>query len=189
MRLIASTTHDMRQPPPGGFLPLFQLLAANRISVPPLIDRREDIPALVDHFVRRHARRLGKVIDGVSPDSMRRLEAYAWPGNIRELRTVLERAVLLCKSTVLEVDEDQLNEALAVGSYRLVTPLGSGGMGEVWLARHRFLVRPAAVKLIRHDVPPGCSARSAGAAFRARSAGHRGAEVAAHRAAVRLRRE
>jgi eukaryotic-like serine/threonine-protein kinase len=48
-----------------------------------------------------------------------------------------------------------LNEALAVGSYRLVTQLGSGGMGEVWLARHRFLVRPAAVKLIRHDIAPG----------------------------------
>ena len=155
VRLITSTTHDMRQPPPGCFLPLFQLLTANRVIVPPLIDRREDIPTLVEHFVRRHARRLGKVIDDVSPDSMRRLEAYTWPGNIRELRTVLERAVLVCKSTVLEIDAEQLNEAFAVGSYRLVKPLGSGGMGEIWLARHRFLVRPAAVKLIRHDVPPG----------------------------------
>jgi DNA-binding NtrC family response regulator len=157
VRLIASTTHDLREPPPGVFQPLFQLLAANRIVVPPLVDRREDISALVDHFVRRHARRLGKVIDHVSPDSMRRLEAYTWPGNIRELRTVLERAVLVCKSTVLEVDDEQLNEALAVGSYRLVAPLGAGGMGEVWLARHRFLVRPAAVKLIRHDVTPGAA--------------------------------
>jgi DNA-binding NtrC family response regulator/putative methionine-R-sulfoxide reductase with GAF domain len=155
VRLIASTTHDLREPPPGGFLPLFQLLAANRIVVPGLIDRKEDIPTLVDHFVRRHARRLGKVIAEVSPDSMGRLEAYTWPGNIRELRTVLERAVLVCKSTVLEVDAEQLNDTLAVGSYRLVSPLGSGGMGEVWLARHRFLVRPAAVKLIRHDVAPG----------------------------------
>jgi serine/threonine-protein kinase len=145
----------MRQPPPGGLLPLFQLLAANRLSVPPLVDRREDIPTLVDHFVRRHARRLGKVIDDVAPDSIRRLEAYTWPGNIRELRTVLERAVLVCKSTVLEVDAEQLNEGLAVGSYRLVSQLGSGGMGEIWLARHRLLVRPAAVKLIRHDVAPG----------------------------------
>jgi DNA-binding NtrC family response regulator len=157
VRVIASTKHDLREPPPGGFLPLFQLLAANRVVVAPLIDRREDIPALVDHFVRRHARRLGKVIDEVSPDSMRRLEAYTWPGNIRELRTVLERAVLVCKSTVLEIEGEQLNEALAVGSYRLVSPLGAGGMGEIWLARHRFLVRPAAVKLIRHDVAPGAA--------------------------------
>jgi DNA-binding NtrC family response regulator/putative methionine-R-sulfoxide reductase with GAF domain len=155
VKVIASTTHDLREPPPAGFMPLFQLLIENRIHVPPLADRREDIPALVDHFVRRHARRLGKVIDSVSPDSMRRLQAYAWPGNIRELRTVLERAVLLSRSTRLEVDEEQLNEAMAVGSYRLVSQLGSGGMGEVWLARHRFLVRPAAVKLIRHDAPSG----------------------------------
>ena len=156
-RLIASTTHDERQPLPGGHPPFLQWLASNRIAVPPLVDRREDIPVLVEHFVRRHARRLGKVIDSVSPDSMRRLQAYAWPGNIRELKTVLERAVLISKGTVLDVDEDQLNESLAVGSYRLVKPLASGGMGEVWLARHRFLVRPAAVKLIRHDVAPGAS--------------------------------
>src|SRR5499426_1171239 len=130
-------------------------MVANRVLVTLLVDRREDIPTLVDHFVRRHARRLGKVIDEVSPDSMRRLEAYTWPGNIRELRTVLERAVLVCKGTVLEVDAEQLNEALAVGSYRLVNQLASGGMGEIWLARHRLLVRPAAVKLIRHDVAPG----------------------------------
>jgi serine/threonine-protein kinase len=88
---------------------------------------------------------------------MRRLEAYTWPGNIRELRTVLERAVLVCKSTVLEVDAELLNEAMAVGSYRLVSPLGSGGMGEIWLARHRLLVRPAAVKLIRHEAAPGAA--------------------------------
>jgi transcriptional regulator with GAF, ATPase, and Fis domain len=157
VRLVASTTHDVRQPPPGAFPPLFERLAANRLNVPPLTERRDDIPALVDHFVSRHARRLGKVIDRVAAESMRRLEGYSWPGNVRELRAVLERAVLLCRSTVLEVDEEQLNEALAIGSYRLVSRLGSGGMGEVWLARHRFLVRPAAVKLIRHDLPPGAA--------------------------------
>ena len=157
VRLIASTTHDMRVPPPGVFLPLFERLAANRVSVPALIDRREDISTLVHHFVRRHARRQGKVIDDVSPDSMRRLEAYTWPGNIRELTAVVERAVLVCKSTVLEVEAEQLNEALAIGSYRLVRKLGSGGMGEIWLAQHRLLVRPAAVKLIRHDVAPGAA--------------------------------
>ena len=92
-----------------------------------------------------------------SPDSMRRLEVYAWPGNIRELRTVLERAVLLSRSTVLEIDDELLDEGFAVGSYRLVSLLGSGGMGEVWLAKHRLLARPAAVKLIRHDVTSGAA--------------------------------
>ena len=88
---------------------------------------------------------------------MRRLEVYAWPGNIRELRTVLERAVLLSRSTVVEIDEELLDEGFAVGSYRLVSLLGSGGMGEVWLAKHRLLARPAAVKLIRHDVTSGAA--------------------------------
>ena len=61
---------------------------------------------------------------------------------------------------MLEIDEELLDEGLAVGSYRLVTPPGIGGMGEVWLGRHRLLARPAAVKLIRHDVQPGAGARS-----------------------------
>jgi DNA-binding NtrC family response regulator/putative methionine-R-sulfoxide reductase with GAF domain len=157
VRVIASTTRDLREPVAGDFLPLIRLLANNRVNVPRLVDRRDDIPALVDYFVRRHARQIGKVIDGVSPDSMRRLEVYAWPGNIRELRTVLERAVLLSRSTVLEIDEELLDEGFAVGSYRLVSLLGSGGMGEVWLAKHRLLARPAAVKLIRHDVTSGAA--------------------------------
>lgn len=121
------------------------------IAVPALADRREDIPMLARHFVRRPARQFGKTVDDISPDSMRRLEAYAWPGNIRELRSVLERAVLVSRSTILEVAEDLLDERLMVGSYRLVSRIGAGGMGEVWLGRHQLLARPAAVKLIRHD--------------------------------------
>jgi serine/threonine-protein kinase len=123
--------------------------------VPALADRREDIPVLVEHFVRRHAQQLGKTIDGVSAESMRRLQAYAWPGNIRELRTVLERAALVARSSVLEIDEELLDESLAVGSYRLTALIGAGGMGEVWRAKHRLLARPAAVKLIRHDTERG----------------------------------
>ena len=136
----------------GRIDPAFLKLFQRQIQVPALADRLEDLPALVNHFVRTHARQLGKVVDGVSPESMRRLETYTWPGNIRELRTVLERAILVSRSTVLDVDEDLLDETLAVGSYHLVSRLGSGGMGEVWLAKHRLLARPAAVKLIRHDV-------------------------------------
>ena len=61
---------------------------------------------LVEHFVRKYARQLGKPVEGVSPESMRRLEGYAWPGNIRELNTVLERAILVARGPVLEIDEE-----------------------------------------------------------------------------------
>jgi serine/threonine protein kinase/GAF domain-containing protein len=134
-----------------------RMLAGRQITVPALRDRREDIPTLVDHFVRRLARQLGKEVEGVSPQSLERLEAYTWPGNIRELQTVLERAVLVARSSVLEIDEEQLDDRLVVGSYRLISPLGAGGMGEVWLAKHKLLARPAAVKLIRQELRPGAT--------------------------------
>ena len=149
VRLIASSTQDV---------PWFAPPAASRtIAVPALKDRREDIPVLVEHFVRKYARQLGKPVEGVSPESMRRLEGYAWPGNIRELNTVLERAILVARGPVLEIDEESLDDRLSVGSYRLISQLGSGGMGEVWLAKHRLLARPAAVKLIRQETPQGAA--------------------------------
>ena len=156
VRLIASTTLATGQGGRGGRLDvLLRTLSRYRIAVPALADRRDDIPIIVNHFVHRLARQLGKIVTGISPESMERLEAYLWPGNIRELRAVLERAIMVSRSSVLEIDEDLLDEGQAVGSYRLVSQLGSGGMGEVWLARHRLLARPAAVKLIRHDVQQG----------------------------------
>ena len=100
---------------------------------------------------------MSKIVDRVSPESMGRLQRYAWPGNIRELRTVIERAIVLSKGSVLEIDEEFLDERLAVGSYRLMERLGSGGMGEVWRGQHRLLVRPAAVKLIRQSGPLGAT--------------------------------
>lgn len=148
--LIASTTPEAHLGGMSVSLPI-----RREIVVPALKDRREDIPALVDYFVRRHARQFGKRVDGVSPESMRRLETYGWPGNIRELQTVLERAILVAREPILEIDEELLDDTPAIGSYRLISQLGSGGMGEVWLARHRLLARPAAVKLIRQEGTAG----------------------------------
>ena len=78
-RLIASTTHDLRQPPPGAFPPLFQALGANRVSVPPLVDRRRTSRRSSIISCVGMPGVSGKVIDDVSPDSMRRLEAARGP--------------------------------------------------------------------------------------------------------------
>jgi serine/threonine-protein kinase len=77
------------------------------------------------------------------------MKGYRWPGNLRELRNVLGCALAASQSPVLEVGEHLLDEGVRVGSYSLVERLAAGGMGEVWLARHQLLARPAAVKLVR----------------------------------------
>ena len=151
VRVIASTTRDLAtEVKRSRFdLGLQQLLGQGRLSMPALADRRDDIPALVTYFVRKQARQLGKAIAEVSEPSMLRLLAYKWPGNIRELRSVLEHAMLVARGPMLEIDEELLDEGVSLGSYRLVERIGAGGMGEVWLAKHRLIARPAAVKLIR----------------------------------------
>ena len=157
VRVIASTTRDLAMEVKRARfdLRLHQLLDRGRLRVPALVDRREDIPALARYFVHKHARQQGKEITGISEESMQRLLAYKWPGNIRELRGVIERTILVARGPVLEIGEELLDEGIALGSYRLVDRIGYGGMGEVWLARHRLLARPAAVKLIRAETSFG----------------------------------
>jgi DNA-binding NtrC family response regulator len=151
VRVIASTSRDLWQEAQAGRfdLELCRMLAHETLAVPGLAERLEDLPPIVEHLIRWHARQLGKEVEGVAEDSMKRLLAYRWPGNVRELANLVERAVLVARGPVLEIDEDLLGEGIALGSYRLIERIGSGGMGEVWLGRHRLLARPAAVKIIR----------------------------------------
>jgi transcriptional regulator with PAS, ATPase and Fis domain len=87
----------------GRFLEdLFYRLNVIPIAIPPLRERKEDIPLLVEHFVQKHAQRAGKRIDRLQPDALAALEAYDWPGNVRELENTIERAVVLSRSAVLE---------------------------------------------------------------------------------------
>ena len=79
------------------------------------------------------------------------LADYSWPGNLGELQSVVERAVVLATGTSVDIPTDLLREGRRVGSYTLERQLGSGAMGEVWLARHALLARPSAVKLIRQE--------------------------------------
>jgi PAS domain S-box-containing protein len=87
---------------------LFYRLSVFPLRLPPLRERTEDIPLLVQFFVNNFATRIGRRLDRVGPESMQRLGAYPWPGNVRELENVLERAVILANGPVLEVGPDVL---------------------------------------------------------------------------------
>jgi len=82
---------------------LFYRLNVFPITMPPLRDRHDDIPLLVEHFVPTFAKRIGKTIDQIPKPVMERLVAYDWPGNVRELRNVIERAVITCPGPVLRL--------------------------------------------------------------------------------------
>ena len=109
-RLIAATNRDL-----GALVQeqkfrsdLFYRLNVFPVQVPPLRDRREDIPLLVQHFVQRFAQRMNRNIESVPKQGMDALINYSWPGNIRELENVIERAVILSSGPELKVPVAQL---------------------------------------------------------------------------------
>src|SRR5712672_296637 len=100
---------------------LYYRLNVFPVSLPPLRERREDIPALVEHFVEIYARRMGKQIDRISPETMSELTSYPWPGNIRELQNFIERSVILTSGNVLESPLASLRSATEVESLGPIT--------------------------------------------------------------------
>ena len=79
--------------------------------VPPLRERREDIPLLVRYFAQVHAQRMGKAISTIPSEALERLERYPWPGNVRELQNLIERSVILSPGSVLRVPLEELRAA------------------------------------------------------------------------------
>jgi formate hydrogenlyase transcriptional activator len=108
VRVIAATNRDLPEALRAGRFrtDLFYRLNVFPIEVPPLRSRQSDIPQLVTFFLSGFVKKFGKRIGSVSPDTMARLTSYAWPGNIRELQNIVERAVVLCEGSVLEIDQD-----------------------------------------------------------------------------------
>ena len=100
---------------------LYYRLNVFPIPLPPLRARREDIPALVEHFVEIYARRMGKQIDQVSSETMSELASYAWPGNIRELQNFIERSVILSTGNVLQAPFASLKAAATTVAQEAVT--------------------------------------------------------------------
>ena len=137
VRVIAATSRDLeREVAAGRFREdLFYRLDVFRLRVPPLRERREDVPLLVDHFLAMFRETLGKAVRTIADDALDRLVAHDWPGNVRELENVMERAMILCDGDRITLSE--LPDALAKPQRAAPLPAGRGDFS-LRRARRRF---------------------------------------------------
>jgi DNA-binding NtrC family response regulator len=114
VRLVAATNRDLRAALEQGTFrqDLYYRLNVVPIDIPPLRDRKEDIPELVKLFIARFAERSAKPVTGISPEALQKLMDFHWPGNVRELENIIERGAALALGTVLEMDDIHLDAAL-----------------------------------------------------------------------------
>ncbi len=110
VRVIAATNRNLQAAIAAGTFrsDLFYRLNVFPIEIPPLRERREDIPVLIAHFIDRCARNVGKNVRGIERNSLDLLQSYSWPGNIRELQNVIERSIIMCETENFSVDETWL---------------------------------------------------------------------------------
>ncbi|MGH8700245.1 MAG: sigma 54-interacting transcriptional regulator [Burkholderiales bacterium] len=113
VRIIAATNGDLAQMVKAGTFraDLFYRLNVFPLAMPPLRERRSDIPLLARHFLSVYAHKFGKPLEGIAPISMDRLTRYNWPGNVRELQNVIERMAILASGATLEIHEALLTPA------------------------------------------------------------------------------
>jgi transcriptional regulator with PAS, ATPase and Fis domain len=111
VRVVAATNQDLRAALEQGTFreDLYYRLNVVPINIPPLREHKEDVPYLVDHFIERFARESGKPIAGITPAAMKLLVDFHWPGNIRELENIIERALALSTGTVIDVSDIRLD--------------------------------------------------------------------------------
>ena len=117
-RIVATTNRNLEEEVRKGRFrqDLYYRLNVFPITVPPLRQRKEDIPLLVQAFIERYARKLGKQITSIPKETMKALQDYPWPGNVRELESVLERAVILCPGPVLQLADKLDTSSLPLSS-------------------------------------------------------------------------
>ena len=115
VRVIAATNRNLQEEVLAGRFraDLFYRLNVLPIQVPPLRDRPDDVTQLAMFFVQKHAKRIGRTVEGVSRDSLDRLAAYSWPGNVRELENVIERALVLSHDGLLDASQGLMPSAAA----------------------------------------------------------------------------
>jgi DNA-binding NtrC family response regulator len=123
VRLISATNRNMIEMVKAGKFreDLYYRLNVFPIMVPPLRDRGDDIPALVTHFVTRISAEEGRKVRGIHPNALKMLMAYAWPGNVRQLENTVFRAIVLCETDMLDI-QDFPQIASLVDGYEVTVP-------------------------------------------------------------------
>jgi len=165
VRVVAATNRDLEATISAGSFrsDLYYRLNVFPIEVPALRERTQDIPLLVEYFIDRYARRAGKRISTVDKKTLRLLESYPWPGNIRELQNVIERSIIVCKTENFSVDESWLSKsalpptprATESGALKVeVEPRSEREIIEAVLAETRGRVSGPSGAAVKLGIPP-----------------------------------
>jgi PAS domain S-box-containing protein len=157
VRVIAATNRDLQAATEAGTFrnDLFYRLNVFPLEIPPLRERGEDIPLLVEYFINRFEKRLGKNIRGVNKKTLDLFRSYQWPGNVRELQNVIERSVIVCETEIFSVDQSWLSPQLSA-----VKPRNSLDLTEKVAAHEKQLIEAALRECGgRVDGPSGAAVR------------------------------
>jgi PAS domain S-box-containing protein len=163
VRLIAATNRDLDAAISAGTFrsDLFYRLNVFPIEIPPLRERREDIPMLVEYFIDRYARKAGKTFQALNKRSLDLLQSYSWPGNIRELQNVIERSLIVSSGDIFSVDEAWLSKESSQppSQVQVLRPLEgeSGGEREIIeaaLAESRGRIAGPSGAAAKLQIPP-----------------------------------
>jgi len=140
VRVIAATNRDLEAAITAGIFrsDLFYRLNVFPIEIPALRERREDIPLLVEYFIDRYAKKAGKSFQAVNKKSLDLLQAYPWPGNIRELQNIIERSVIVCETENFSVDQSWLSRQPHV-----TTPKSDLGLSRKPAAKEKEIIEAA----------------------------------------------
>src|SRR5437870_2467089 len=125
VRVVAATNRDLRAMVADGRFrdDLYYRINVLSIDVPPLRERRDDIPVLIDYFLKKHTKNTSRLVRGLTPQTRRMLQDYGWPGNVRQLESAIERAILFCEGDMITPDDlpsevRQESQAATTGGFK-----------------------------------------------------------------------
>jgi len=126
VRVVAATNRDLRAMVSDGRFrdDLYYRINVLSIDVPPLRERREDIPVLIDYFLKKHTKNTSRLVRGLTSETKRMMNDYGWPGNVRQLESAIERAILLCEGDMITPDDlpsevQQESKGISAGAFKL----------------------------------------------------------------------